>query len=125
MRSSCNEVDKLIGEKISILRRFCKISSRQLGEKIGVSLQQVAKYEKGTNRISASKLILVAQVLKKDISCFYEGLSDEAESSDEDQCMHSEVSRDFLRISNIDHRTHIRNLVKSLANENNYKKKVS
>jgi len=71
MRSSCDEVDKLIGERIRTLRNIRRITGSQLGREIGVSPQQVMKYEKAINKISASKLLLVAQVLAQDISWFY------------------------------------------------------
>jgi len=71
MRSSCDEVDKLIGERIRTLRKIRRITGSQLGREIGVSPQQVMKYEKAINKISASKLLLVAQVLAQDISWFY------------------------------------------------------
>ena len=71
MRSSCGEVDKLIGERIRTLRNIRGLTSGQLGKEIGVSHQQVTKYELAINKIAASKLLLVAQVLSKDISWFY------------------------------------------------------
>ena len=71
MRSSCGEVDKLIGERIRTLRNIRRLTSGQLGKEIGVSHQQVTKYELAINKIAASKLLLVAQVLSKDISWFY------------------------------------------------------
>ena len=71
MRSSCGEVDKLIGERIRTLRNIRGLTSGQLGKEIGVSHPQVIKYEKAINRISASKLLLVAQFLAQDISWFY------------------------------------------------------
>ena len=71
MRSSCGEVDKLIGERIRTLRNIRRITSGQLGKEIGVSHQQVTKYERAINKIAASKLLLVAQVLSQDISWFY------------------------------------------------------
>ena len=68
MRSSCGEVDKLIGERIRTLRNIRRLTCGQLGKEIGVSHQQVTKYERAMNKIAASKLLLVAQVLSKDIS---------------------------------------------------------
>ncbi len=65
-------IDKLLGKKIYNLRMDRGISRSDLAKKAGVSQQQIAKYEDATNKISASRLALLAKVLNKDISYFYE-----------------------------------------------------
>ena len=67
-----DKIDKLIGKKIYNLRMDRNISRSDLAKKAGVSQQQIAKYEDATNKISASRLALLAKVLNKDISYFYE-----------------------------------------------------
>jgi transcriptional regulator with XRE-family HTH domain len=67
-----NKIDKLIGKKIYNLRIARDMSRSDLAKKAGVSQQQIAKYEDATNKISASRLALLAKVLNKDISYFYE-----------------------------------------------------
>ena len=67
-----DKIDKLIGKKIYNLRVDRGISRSDLAKKAGVSQQQIAKYEDATNKISASRLALLAKVLNKDISYFYE-----------------------------------------------------
>ena len=67
-----DKIDKLIGKKIYSLRMDGGISHSDLAKKAGVSQQQIAKYEDATNKISASRLALLAKVLNKDISYFYE-----------------------------------------------------
>jgi transcriptional regulator with XRE-family HTH domain len=67
-----DKIDKLIGKKIYNLRMDRGISRSDLAKKAGVSQQQIAKYEDVTNKISASRLALLAKVLNKDISYFYE-----------------------------------------------------
>jgi transcriptional regulator with XRE-family HTH domain len=67
-----DKIDKLIGKKIYNLRMDRNISRSDLAKKAGVSQQQIAKYEDVTNKISASRLALLAKVLNKDISYFYE-----------------------------------------------------
>ena len=67
-----DKIDKLIGKKIYNLRMDRGISRSDLAKKAGVSQQQIAKYEDATNKISASRLALLAKVLNKDISYFYE-----------------------------------------------------
>ena len=66
------KIDKLIGNKIYNLRVDRDMSRSDLAKKTGVSQQQIAKYEDGKNKISASRLALLAKVLNKDISYFYE-----------------------------------------------------
>ena len=67
-----DKIDKLIGKKIYNLRMDRGISRSDLAKKAAVSQQQIAKYEDATNKISASRLALLAKILNKDISYFYE-----------------------------------------------------
>jgi len=67
-----NNVDQIIGKKIYSLRLDNNMSQSELGKKIGVSAQQLQKYESAKNRISAARLSLIAKVLDKDISYFYQ-----------------------------------------------------
>jgi transcriptional regulator with XRE-family HTH domain len=111
------EVDKYIGGRIYSLRLAQGFSRQQLSQIIGVTHQQLQKYEKGTNRISVGRLVLIAKALSKDISYFYEGL----ESADSEpvvtqhQRMCIEVSRNFMKIENSEHQTAVNTLVKSLS----------
>ena len=65
-------VDQIIGKKIYFLRLDNNMSQAELAKKIGVSAQQLQKYENANNRISAARLSLMAKVLDKDISYFYQ-----------------------------------------------------
>ena len=113
------EVDKYIGGKIYSLRLAQGFSRQQLSQIIGVTHQQLQKYEKGTNRISVGRLVLIAKALSKDTSYFYEGL--EAANSEpvvtQHQRMCIEVSRNFMKIENTEHQNAVNTLVKSLARE--------
>jgi len=62
--------DKRLGELIRARRVEAKMSQAELGDALGVSFQQVQKYEKGTNRVSASRLQQIAKALREDISYF-------------------------------------------------------
>jgi transcriptional regulator with XRE-family HTH domain len=118
MRRGCNEVDKHVGSKILSLRLAYGLSRNQLAQKLDITQQQVEKYEKGTNRISASRLVVIAKALSKDISYFYEGLSDDSEPMvTQHQRMCIEVSRNFMRIESADHQTAVNILIKSLARD--------
>jgi transcriptional regulator with XRE-family HTH domain len=62
-RGRIDPMDKEIGQRIRARRLMLSMSQEQLGEKIGVTFQQVQKYEKGDNRVSGSRLRKVAEVL--------------------------------------------------------------
>lgn len=68
-------VHKIMGNRLRQLRLEREISQQELGEKLGVSFQQVQKYEKGANRIDAGRLIQIAEALDCDINEFYDGLT--------------------------------------------------
>ena len=69
-----NPIDVHVGERIRCRRRSLGISQDRLAEEIGLTFQQVQKYERGTNRVSASKLYQAAKVLQAPVSYFFEGL---------------------------------------------------
>ena len=73
---STTPVDTRIGARIRMRRMLVGISQTELGEKSGVTFQQIQKYEKGTNRVSVSRLHQIAQTLGVPVEFFYEGLSE-------------------------------------------------
>lgn len=64
--------NKMIGHRIKQRREHLKISQERLGEMIGVTYQQIQKYEKGTNKVSAERLFSIAENMKVPISFFFE-----------------------------------------------------
>ena len=68
-----NPIDVHVGERIRMWRTGRKISRITLGEAIGVTDQQIQKYEKGTNRIGASRLQQICSVLEIPVSFLFEG----------------------------------------------------
>ena len=68
-----SNIDKHIVYKLKLRRVDAGISQEALGEKVGLSFQQIQKYEKGANRISASRLFELTRILEVDISYFFEG----------------------------------------------------
>lgn len=111
------EIDKFIGGKIYSLRLAKGLSRQQLAEVIGVTHQQLQKYEKGTNRISVGRLVLIAKALSKEISYFYEGLehNEQEPVMTQHQRMCIEVSRNFMKIKSSEHQNAVNTLVKSLS----------
>jgi transcriptional regulator with XRE-family HTH domain len=69
---STGPLDLHFGEKLRARRLMMKLSQAALGDAIGVTFQQIQKYEKGSNRISAAVLLLMARFFKVDISYFFE-----------------------------------------------------
>lgn len=68
---SRSRIDRMIGKRIKELRATAGLSQTTLGKRLGISFQQVQKYEYGTNRISAATLWKMAQLLKLDIRTFF------------------------------------------------------
>jgi transcriptional regulator with XRE-family HTH domain len=77
MKKATNTVDKEIGSRVRMRRMLIGMSQEKLGEMLGLTFQQVQKYEKGTNRISVSRLLDIANILGVTIHYFYEGITGE------------------------------------------------
>ena len=75
-----NPIDRHVGLRIRMRRKELGISQERLAESIGLTFQQVQKYERAANRVSASKLWEVSRALSTSISYFYEGLGDAIEA---------------------------------------------
>jgi transcriptional regulator with XRE-family HTH domain len=75
VKKAPNHVDRHVGSRVRLRRMLLGLSQEKLGEALGLTFQQVQKYEKGTNRIGASRLQQIAQFLKVDIAYLFEGLS--------------------------------------------------
>jgi transcriptional regulator with XRE-family HTH domain len=74
-----NPVDRHVGLRIRLRRKELGISQERLAESIGLTFQQVQKYERAANRVSASKLWDMSRALSTNIGYFYEGLGDGVE----------------------------------------------
>jgi len=73
-----NPIDKHVGSRVRMRRMLLGLSQEKLGEALGVSFQQVQKYEKGMNRIGASRLQDIAKILDAPPSFFFEGAPTQA-----------------------------------------------
>jgi transcriptional regulator with XRE-family HTH domain len=69
-----NPVDKHVGSRVRMRRMMMGMSQEKLGDAIGLTFQQVQKYEKGTNRIGASRLQQISQTLQVPVAFFFEGV---------------------------------------------------
>ncbi|KAA5605451.1 helix-turn-helix transcriptional regulator [Roseospira marina] len=74
-------IDKHVGERVRLRRAMLGMSQDTMSRALGVSFQQVQKYERGTNRISASRLFDVARVLNVPIGFFFEAMGEDALSA--------------------------------------------
>lgn len=74
MPAKSHPVDVHVGARVKLRRQLLGMSQTELGNSLDLTFQQVQKYEKGTNRISASKLHKMAEVLDVPISFFFDGI---------------------------------------------------
>jgi transcriptional regulator with XRE-family HTH domain len=123
-----NIVDVYVGARLRMRRTMLGMSQSRLGELLGVTFQQVQKYEKGSNRISASRLQHTARVLEVSPGYFFEGApADSAEPGFAEESSQSyvvdflasteglQLNRAFLRVSDPKVRRRIVDLVIALA----------
>src|SRR5467141_2523429 len=68
-----NPIDKHVGSRVRMRRMMLGMSQEKLGDALSLTFQQVQKYEKGTNRIGASRLQQIALILQVPVAFFFEG----------------------------------------------------
>lgn len=125
-----NPVDLHVGAKVRTRRKFLGLSQSDLADAIGLTFQQVQKYERGSNRISASKLYDISRYLKVPVSYFFDGYAegetpDGFNESDSEKFVHGflmttegiELAEAFPRVPSAKRRRKILDLVRSLADE--------
>jgi transcriptional regulator with XRE-family HTH domain len=117
-------VDVTVGNRVREFRIRKGLSQQVLGEQVGVSFQQVQKYERGTNRMGSSRLIQIADVLDVPVSSFFEGLGKHSETGPvlmigNDQSplnvKASKVARDWQRIGDERLQEKIAEMLRALA----------
>jgi transcriptional regulator with XRE-family HTH domain len=72
-RTAINPIDKHVGNRLRMRRRMLDMSQTDLGNALGLTFQQVQKYEKGRDRIGASRLKHISQILQVPVPFFFEG----------------------------------------------------
>ncbi len=125
-----NPIDVHVGSRIRLRRTMLGMSQEKLGESLGITFQQIQKYEKGTNRVGASRLQNIAGILNVPAAFFFEdapgenveagGLAESSTSYVVNFLSSSEgvqLNRSFVKISDPKVRRRIIDLVKTLANE--------
>jgi transcriptional regulator with XRE-family HTH domain len=68
-----NPVDKYVGSRVRMRRIMLGMSQEKLGEALGLTFQQVQKYEKGTNRVGASRIKQISEILQVPVSFLFDG----------------------------------------------------
>ena len=68
-----NPVDKYVGSRVRMRRIMLGMSQEKLGEALGLTFQQVQKYEKGTNRVGASRMQQISEILQVPVSFLFDG----------------------------------------------------
>jgi len=71
-RKKPNPIDIHVGSRVRLRRTMMSMSQEKLGEQLGITFQQIQKYEKGANRIGASRLQEIASILQTPVSFFFE-----------------------------------------------------
>ena len=127
-----NPIDVHVGSRVRLRRTMLGVSQEKLGEQLGITFQQIQKYEKGANRIGASRLQEIARVLNTPVAFFFEDAPGspvssqqgfgESESSDYvvDFLSSSEglqLNRAFVQIRDAKVRKKIVEMVRALADE--------
>lgn len=77
-RKAPNPIDIHVGSRIRLRRVLIGMSQEKLGDQLGITFQQVQKYEKGTNRVGASRLYRISQVLGVPVSFFFDDIAGQA-----------------------------------------------
>jgi len=72
-----HQVDLHVGQRLRQRRCLLGMTQQKLADAVGIKFQQIQKYESGANRISASRLWVIAQALEVTVSHFFQGLTDE------------------------------------------------
>jgi len=123
-----NPTDIYVGSRIRMRRKMLGLSQEKLGEKLGITFQQIQKYEKGTNRVGASRLQAMSDALDVPVSYFFpeqgpsapHGMKEESATFVMDFMSTSEgldLTRAFTRIKNPKVRRKIVELVRALAED--------
>ena len=123
-----NPTDIYVGSRVRMRRKMLGLSQEKLGEKLGITFQQIQKYEKGTNRVGASRLQAMAGALEVPVSYFFpdnpnadgSGVQEEGATFMMDFMSTSEgleLSRAFMRLRNTKVRRKILELVRAVGED--------
>jgi transcriptional regulator with XRE-family HTH domain len=125
-----NPIDIHVGSRVRLRRNMLGMSQEKLGESLGITFQQIQKYEKGTNRVGASRLQAISTILSVPVSFFFEdapghetggnrGLAEDSSTTYVVDFLNSaeglQLNRAFVKIADARVRRKVVDLVKALA----------
>jgi transcriptional regulator with XRE-family HTH domain len=124
-----NPIDIHVGSRVRLRRNMLGMSQEKLGEALGITFQQIQKYEKGTNRVGASRLQAISTILNVPVSFFFEdapgvaaltgGMAEASSTSFVVDFLNSaeglQLNRAFAKITDAKVRRKVVDLVKALA----------
>jgi transcriptional regulator with XRE-family HTH domain len=114
-RGRPNDVDRHVGARLRDRRIMLGLSQKQLAESLGLSFQQVYKYERGINRVTSGRLYDFAQVLGVDVGYFFEGTGRGYPFLPTQQRLALDFVRCFLAIPTRRHKEALASLARALA----------
>ncbi len=94
-----NPVDKYVGSRVRMRRIMLGMSQEKLGEALGLTFQQVQKYEKGTNRVGASRIQQISEILQVPVSFLFEGSPGATDAKPNSEAISPAYVSDFLATS--------------------------
>jgi transcriptional regulator with XRE-family HTH domain len=86
-------IDQHVGARLRMRRLMLNMTQSEVADALGLTFQQLQKYEKGSNRVSASKLQLLCSILKVPVSFFFDGLADVPATDDEAAALTAVLAR--------------------------------
>jgi len=94
-----NPIDRHVGSRVRMRRMMLSMSQEKLGGALGLTFQQVQKYEKGTNRIGASRLQQISHILQVPVAFFFEGAPTAQSAGETNEAPSPTFVSDFLATS--------------------------
>src|SRR5215207_8334686 len=94
-----NPTDRHVGSRVRMRRMMLSMSQEKLGDALGLTFQQVQKYEKGTNRIGASRLQQISNILQVPVAFFFEGAPNPGAANGMGEASSPAYVADFLATS--------------------------
>ncbi|HTO40269.1 MAG TPA: helix-turn-helix transcriptional regulator [Rhizomicrobium sp.] len=130
-RKQADPIDAQVGNRVRLRRMLVGMSQEKLGDMLGLTFQQVQKYEKGVNRVGAGRLFRIARILNVEVPYFFQDVQDHLEGAQSGFAEEGaappvmefissgeglQLSLAFMRIKDAKMRKRVLDLVKSMAN---------
>ena len=129
-KKKANPIDVYVGSRIRLRRNLMGMSQERLGDELGITFQQIQKYEKGTNRVGASRLQAIARILGVPVAFFFDETAEDTANggfseangafSVTEFCSSNEglqLNRAFIAIDDARVRRRVLDLVKALGTQ--------